>query len=158
MRFYTKRAILFIVINFICLGIGNIPTMKGVLEDWYALGNQAPWTPPGWFFGVAWSTIMIAFGFYMTSVIDNLLKKEKKQIIILYVTSCILNILWCYLFFGSQLILIGLITIVILFILTLYFGYYALKIKKPLSFILVSPYFTWLAIATSLNAYFYIYN
>ena len=158
MRHYTKRAILFILINFICLAIGNVFTMDGVVEDWYKLGNQAPWTPPGWFFGFAWSIIMIGFGFFMTSILDYSSVKNKKVFIYIYVASCLLNIAWCYLFFGKQLILISLITIVLLFTIVAYFAITSIKDKKPLSFVLISPYFTWLIVAISLNAYFYIYN
>lgn len=158
MRYYTKRALLFILINFVCLGIGNFPTMQGVIEDWYVLGNQAPWTPPGWFFGFAWSVIMIAFGFFMTSILDYSTKPNKNKYLKLYFVSCVLNISWCYLFFGYQLILLGLINIIALLIVVLNFAHISIKDKKPLSFVLISPYFIWLIVATSLNAYFYIYN
>lgn len=158
MRFYTKRALLFVLVNFICLAIGNVFTMDGVIEDWYVLGNQAPWTPPGWVFGFAWTTIMICFGFFMTSILDYSSKIKKNKFIKLYVFSCVLNILWCYLFFGQQLLLLGLINIILLLTVVIYFAITSLKDKKPLSFILITPYFLWLIIATSLNAYFYIYN
>lgn len=158
MRHYTKRAFLFIVVNFICLWLGNFPTMNGVNQAWYQLGNQAPWTPPGWVFGFAWTLIMITYGFFMTTLLDYSPVKRKKNFLILYVLSCILNILWCYLFFGNQLILLGLITISLLFLLILYLAVVSVIDKKPLSFVLIAPYCLWLIIATSLNAYFYIYN
>lgn len=158
MRYYTKRALLFIFINFICLGLGNFPTMKGVSSDWYQLGNQAPWTPPGWVFGFAWSIIMVCYGFFMTSILDYSSFIKKRKFIRVYILSCILNILWCYLFFGQQLILLGLVNIIVLFILVFFFAFVSIKDKKPLSFVLILPYFLWLIIATSLNVYFYIYN
>ena len=38
---------------------------NGPMTDWYINLNQAPWSPPGWVFGAAWTTIMICFSIYM---------------------------------------------------------------------------------------------
>ncbi len=57
------RVIIFLVINFAALALGSIFTSAGVSSDWYTNLNQAPWTPPGWVFGAAWTSIMIFFAF-----------------------------------------------------------------------------------------------
>lgn len=59
------RLIIFLTINFGALAIGDIFTSKGVPSDWYVDLVKAPWTPPGWVFGFAWTTIMICFSIYM---------------------------------------------------------------------------------------------
>ncbi|MEM6378823.1 MAG: TspO/MBR family protein, partial [Bacteroidota bacterium] len=53
------RVIIFLILNFVALGIGGFFTGPGTSSEWYNNLNQAPWTPPGWVFGAAWTTIMI---------------------------------------------------------------------------------------------------
>jgi len=60
----------FLVLNFGALGIGVLLMNNGPQDAWYAALNKAPWTPPGWFFGVAWNTIMICFSIYMAYLIQ----------------------------------------------------------------------------------------
>ena len=55
------RTILFLVINFAALAIGVIFTGKGVPSEWYASLSKAPWTPPGWVFGAAWTSITVSY-------------------------------------------------------------------------------------------------
>jgi tryptophan-rich sensory protein len=149
------KIIIFLVINFAALGVGSIFTGSGVPSEWYQSLNKAPWTPPGWMFGVAWTTIMICFSIFMANAWG---KTPNQNVFIgLFVLQLILNILWSLIFFKLQFTLAGLIIIVALTILVGYFlfGYmYQLKLVS----LLVVPYFLWLIIATSLNVYIYIKN
>jgi tryptophan-rich sensory protein len=116
--------------------------------------NQAPWSPPGWFFGAAWTTIMICFSIYMAYLFKFF---KGSKLLVLFGIQFVLNVIWNYIFFNQHLIGIGLIVIVILTIIvgTFLTSYYnKLKIKS----LLIVPYFLWLLIATSLNAYIYLYN
>ena len=60
-----KSIVFFLVINFGGLYIGNLLMNNGPQTTWYTSLNQAPWTPPGWVFGVAWTLIMICFSVYL---------------------------------------------------------------------------------------------
>ena len=149
------RVFFFLIINFAALAIGAISTVEGVPSDWYINLNKAPWTPPGWVFSVAWSTIMIAFAFYMSYLWSS--KENKKIILVLYIIQLALNISWNPAFFlfhdvVSGLVIISVLTILIGYLLIKY--YPALKLKS----ILIFPYFLWLLIATSLNAYIFFMN
>jgi hypothetical protein len=55
----------FVLLNFLGLYIGGRFTGPGVTSSWYQTLDQAPWTPPGWVFGVAWTTVMIGFSWFM---------------------------------------------------------------------------------------------
>ncbi|MEO6884466.1 MAG: TspO/MBR family protein [Bacteroidia bacterium] len=150
-----KRIIIFLLLNFAALGLGGLFTSKGVPSEWYIHLNKAPWTPPGWVFGAAWTLIMICFAFYMSSLWKY--SVSKSLIIALYVIQLMLNISWNPIFFQFHDVLFGLIVITLLtlligFILVYYHS--ILKIKSTL----IMPYFLWLLIATSLNAYILIYN
>ena len=149
------KFILFLIINFAALGIGGLLMGKGANSEWYQALNTAPWTPPGWVFGAAWTLIMVCFSLYMAktwNIINN-----HKILILLFVLQWILNVSWNPSFFKYHEVLLGL---VIISLLTILIGYllfrYVGQIKLWSIFIL--PYFIWLLIATSLNAYIYFKN
>ena len=154
MKFY-KSYLIFIFINFSALGIGTWLMNDGPRTEWYTNLNQAPWSPPGWVFGVAWTFIMICFAVYMAYLIDH--KTDRKKIIILFAIQWVLNISWNPVFFYFQEVLLGMINISLLTILIgyLFFSYRKeLKVKS----IFIVPYLIWLMIATSLNGYILLNN
>lgn len=149
------RIVLFLIFNFAALGIGGLFTGKGVPSDWYQELNKAPWTPPGWVFGTAWTTIMICFAVYMAYLWPT--EENKKLLIGLFLVQWILNVMWNPAFFYYHNVLLGLIVISLLtaligFLLVFYWP--MLKIKSAL----ILPYFLWLLIATSLNGYILFRN
>lgn len=149
------RLITFLIINFSALAIGSIFTAKGVPSEWYADLNKAPWTPPGWVFGAAWTSIMICFALYMAylwPIVEN-----KKLLVCLFMVQWVLNILWNPAFFHYNQIGIGLVLIVSLTILVGIILLYYFPLMKFKS-IFMAPYLVWLIIASSLNAYILLNN
>lgn len=149
------RILLFLVLNFAALGIGSIFTGPGTSSEWYTNLNQAPWTPPGWVFGAAWTTIMLCFAVYMAYAWGA--TKNHSNLIALFAFQWVLNIAWNPAFFYFHQVLLGLILITSLTILVGYFlfAYWPQLKGKAL---LAAPYFIWLLIATSLNAYILFKN
>jgi tryptophan-rich sensory protein len=144
------RIIIFLVLNFAALGIGGLFTGKGVPSEWYNNLDKAPWSPPGWVFGFAWTTIMICFALYMSYAWTKV--SDLKLLLILFGIQWVLNIAWNPAFFyfhqvSFALIIISLLTILVGYFLFVYWS--DLKIYS----LLIMPYFFWLLIATSLNAY-----
>ncbi|NQV77040.1 MAG: tryptophan-rich sensory protein [Lutibacter sp.] len=146
--------LIFLVLNFSALGIGNLLMNNGPTSNWYMELNKAPWTPPGWFFGVAWTTIMICFSIYMSFLI---VQKPNSYVLSLFIIQFLLNIFWNYAFFNQHLVGLGLLVILLL---TLVVGYFLITYTSQLSQIslLIVPYFVWLIVASSLNAYVYFNN
>ncbi|MDA9803977.1 tryptophan-rich sensory protein [Flavobacteriaceae bacterium] len=149
-----KISIFFLVLNFSALAIGSWLMNNGPITNWYMNLNQAPWTPPGWVFGIAWTTIMICFSVYMAYLFMEIFNIN---LILLYLTQLGLNISWNYIFFNQHAIGLGLFCIIALTIIVTLF---LINYRKLLQFksLLIVPYFLWLLIATSLNAYIYFYN
>ncbi|MHB1148007.1 MAG: TspO/MBR family protein [Lutibacter sp.] len=144
----------FLVLNFGALGIGVLLMNNGPESVWYAALNIALWTPPGWFFGVAWTTIMICFSVYMAYLIQA---KYSSNIWLLFFVQFILNISWNYVFFNRHLVLLGLRVIVLLTVLVGYFMLKLNKLMKQKTWFIV-PYFIWLIVASSLNAHVFLNN
>jgi tryptophan-rich sensory protein len=150
-----KLLFLFLFINFGGLAVGSWLMDNGPLTDWYMNLNQAPWTPPGWVFGVAWTTIMICFSIYLTYLFKD---HNSKSLRLLYLFQVFLNVIWNYLFFNQHLVALGLLTIILLTLVIFYFFFkYRMDSMKKLKYLLL-PYMIWLCIASSLNAYILFYN
>ena len=152
-----KKIILFLIlliINFGALGLGSWLMQSGPISEWYMQLYKAPWTPPGWVFGVAWTTIMLCFSVYMTYLF---LGRNNTKLKVLFIFQVILNVSWNYVFFNKHLMGFGLLIILLLSILILYFliNY---KNELKLKSLLIIPYFLWLCVATSLNFYIVLYN
>lgn len=144
------KLILFLVLNFSALALGGLFTGSGVTSEWYTNLNKAPWTPPGWVFGFAWTTIMICFSIFMAQAWS--LAENKTFLILLFAIQWLLNVGWNPIFFYFHQTSVALVVIVLLTLLIGYFIYqYAPSLKWKT--LLLSPYFIWLIIATSLNAY-----
>jgi tryptophan-rich sensory protein len=146
--------ILFLIINFGGLAIGSWLMDNGPLTNWYTNLNQAPWTPPGIVFGIAWTLIMFFFSIYLGKLF---LEDSSKKIKIIFLVQFILNVSWNFIFFNQHLVLFGLITITLL--TALLFNYFFKLSSKVGNYkYLLLPYMIWLCIATSLNLYILVYN
>lgn len=150
-----QRLILFLFLNFGALALGGIFAGQGAVSDWYDALNKAPWTPPGWVFGFAWTTIMICYSIFMTLAWEKLTKRKK--FILLFVIQWILNVGWNPSFFYMHEVLFGLIIISSLtFLIGYIFFSYQTSLKGLVYYLL--PYLIWLCIATSLNGYILAMN
>jgi tryptophan-rich sensory protein len=149
------RIIIFLILNFSALALGGLFTNIGVSSVWYNDLNKAPWTPAGWVFGAAWTTIMILYSLYMAYLWPT--QANKQILLILFVLQWLLNVMWNPVFFYFQnvffaFIIISLLTILVGFLFLQYLT--VLKLKS----LLLLPYFLWLIIACTLNAYIFIKN
>lgn len=149
--------VLFLVLNFGALAIGGILMGASPVENnWYTSLHQAPWTPPGFVFGIAWTIIMLCFSMYLSTSSVFVMSEPKRRKT--YIIHLVLNVAWNPVFFYLHLtwlafpILIGLIFSLIQ--LNRQMAYTFSTAKSWLLF----PYFIWLAIAASLNAYIAIMN
>lgn len=146
---------IFLAINFGGLAIGSFLMNEGPTSDWYSSLNKAPWTPPGWVFGVAWTTIMICFSIYLAKLFTS--EINKKLIFSIFLIEFILNVSWNYLFFNQHLVFTALIGIVLLTAVIFYFYFNLSKNIGKYKYLLL-PYMVWLCIATSLNLYVLEHN
>ncbi|WP_179352459.1 TspO/MBR family protein [Winogradskyella vidalii] len=147
--------ILFLIINFGALALGSLFMGDEVTGAWYTSLNKAPWTPPGWVFGAAWTLIMLCFSIYLTYLFSI---RNSKMVMSVYTFAVLLNISWNYLFFNQHLTSFALVNIILLTLVIVYFFITFGDDKLHRLKYLLTPYIIWLCIATSLNAYVVIYN
>ena len=147
--------ILFLIINFTGLAFGAWLMDNGPQSSWYISLNQAPWTPPGWVFGVAWTTIMICFSVFLAYLFKS--NKSVKWKLV-YTIQVFLNVIWNYIFFNQHLTGLGLLIISLLTVVIFYFFFGIETERHKKTRFLLLPYLIWLGIAVSLNAYIFINN
>lgn len=149
------RVLVFLLLNFLALGIGGFFTGAGVSSGWYQELAKAPWTPPGWVFGFAWTSIMLCFSFFMAILWTK--APDKKLLAWLYLLQWFLNVLWNPAFFHFHQTLIAMLDIAALTLLIAWF-LWSYRQQMGWKSSLILPYLLWLCIASSLNAYIVLCN
>lgn len=155
MKAYVTYFILFFVLNFAALGFGVYLMDGGPLSDWYIQLNKAPWTPPNPAFGICWSVIMVCFTCYMTSLVKHHISAYLVWII--YSFQWVLNSGWNYTFFNQHYPFLSLIILLLLCSIIAYLLFNFMNLLKW-NTLWIIPYFIWLIVAISLNAYIVVYN
>jgi tryptophan-rich sensory protein len=144
--------IIFAVLNFGALGIGAALMGNPRNNQWYQQVNKAPWTPPNWVFGAAWTLIMILFTIFLWVAARNYTMHELQALYVMYALQWVLNVLWNPVFFRWHRAALGLAMIISLELVVGWFmvwGFTHLGVYG----VLMLPYFIWLLIAASLDAY-----
>lgn len=144
----------FLLLNFGALALGGLFTGTGVTSEWYAELHKAPWTPPGWVFGAAWTSIMICYAFYIGVA---WFRTKKRASLISYGLQWVLNVAWNPLFFYFHESAVALVVIVSLTAVLLT-QLIVFNKKMRWTSVLLLPYIVWLGIATSLNLYIVLSN
>ena len=145
--------LLFLAINFLGLYLGGLATGPGVQSEWYQNLNQAPWTPPGFVFGIVWTLIGITW-----SVIGTHLYFNHKEELDAYFGGWLLNLVWNPFFFIFNKPIVSGIVIILLALSVFYNIDFLRKSGKFNLSLWGYLYFFWLMIATSLNWYIIFMN
>ena len=133
---------LYLLYVIIAAGIASYFTNIGLKSSKYLSSRKPTWFPPGWLFGLVWTILYLLYSYSWYKAPDNLNW--------LFILNMILNVSWCFLFFGigrwemALAVLVGLDAI----LLTQVILYY--KYDKLASTLLI-PYFLWACFATFLN-------
>ena len=144
-----KSLVFFLILNFTALYVGSLLMGSSPAENsWYQQLPKAPWTPPGWVFGFAWTVVMITFSFFLSfqGNFSSWSIKYKS----LYSIQWILNVTWNYVFFQTHEVVVALFILIFLFfVLCLIWKNNTSKSHNWT----IAPYFAWLFVAISLNCY-----
>jgi benzodiazapine receptor len=148
--YLKSRFIVFLLLNFAALGIGGFLLGNPATNVWYQHLNKAPWTPPGWVFGVAWFSIMFFYAVFMYNSTKGVSFSGNKLIYSMFLLQWLLNVAWNPLFFRLHWVGMSLIVIILLTAVVGYFAWYGFRNFSFKGFLML-PYLFWLLIAISLN-------
>ena len=154
-----KSALVLIALLAISFGVaalGSIAT-AGNVDGWYASAEKAPWNPPNWLFGPAWTLL------YTLMSVAAWLTWRRGGSLKLYVIQLVLNAIWTPVFFGLYPVIgapalwIALVIILALDVAVLLTMLSFWRASKLAAWLLV-PYWAWVLFATTLNAALAILN
>ena len=132
--------------------IGGVATSRGV-GDWYDSLDRAPWNPPAWLFGPAWTILYVLMAVAAWLVArEGLGDSPVRVALTLYLVQLALNLGWSVVFFGLRRPGLALIEIVVLFVAVAATAIAFQAVSAPAAWLLV-PYLAWVAFAASLNAW-----
>jgi tryptophan-rich sensory protein len=140
------------------VGILGTPFTIAAIPTWYTSLNKPFFSPPTWIFGPVWTILYFLMGVSFYLILQKGWKKKPvKSAGMFFIAQLALNFLWSPIFFGLKSPLLGLITIVAMWILiiTTMKKFYPLS---KLAFYLLIPYLLWVSFATVLNAAILILN
>jgi len=135
-------------------GVFSALVTRGQPRDWFDRLLKAPWNPPSWVFGPAWSILYILIGW---SSYEFYISGGSSIGWGLYATQLCLNWLWSPLFFGlhnANLAFIDILLMLLFIILTM--AWFA-KVSV-FATVLLTPYLLWVIFAASLNGFIILNN
>jgi benzodiazapine receptor len=146
----------FVAISFAVAAFGSIAT-AGNVDGRYADAEKAPWNPPNWLFGPAWTLLYLLMSIAAWLVWRERHRGPVRRALSLYVVQLVLNALWTPVFFGlypalgTPALWIALVIIVALDVAVLLTMLEFWKHSRAAAWLLV-PYWAWVLFATTLNA------
>jgi tryptophan-rich sensory protein len=139
------------VIGIVALGsLSGFLSNSGYSNDWFAALDKPGFMPPGWMFGVVWTTLYALMGLAVAMVWTAPQTPERTTALRLFVAQLAVNFAWSPIFFGARLVEIGLLVILVMFVLVALTAWRFGRIR-PLAGWLLVPYLAWLCVATALN-------
>jgi len=145
-----------LAISFGVAALGSIAT-AGNVDGWYASAEKAPWNPPNWLFGPAWTLL------YTLMSVAAWLVWRRGGSLKPYVIQLVLNAIWTPVFFGLYPVIgapalwIALVIIAALDVAVLLTMLRFWRTSKLAAWLLV-PYWAWVLFATTLNAALAVLN
>ncbi len=127
-------------------------------SDWYSQLNRAPFSPPDWVFGPAWTVL---YAMMAAAVIIIALKGTAtpgvKPALIVFGIQFVLNMAWTPAFFGLQnpALAMGIIVAMWIAIAACIVLFYPIS---RLATGLMIPYILWVSFASALNWYIVTHN
>ena len=135
------------------VGIGTLMgylSNSGFSNDWYARLEKPAFQPPGWAFGVVWTTLYTMMGIALAAILNEPDSNQRRAALSLFGVQLGLNFGWSPFFFGAHMIDVALV-IIVLMLLTAAGTANLFRRLRPVAGWLLVPYLLWLCLATALN-------
>lgn len=123
---------------------------SGYGNPWFDALTKPPFMPPGWTFGVAWTTLYTLMGIALARILAGPPSERRRPALILFFAQLALNFAWSPIFFAGH--DIALATVVIFLMLAMAAAATAqfLRIDRVAGALML-PYLAWLCFAAALT-------
>lgn len=123
---------------------------SGYGNRWFDALIKPDLVPPGWVFGVVWTTLYVLMGVALAMILNARGAKARGTAIALFSVQFIMNLAWSPLFFYAHQVTLALVLIVALLIAVILTTFAFGRIRSLAAWLLV-PYMVWLCLATIFN-------
>lgn len=146
-----KKFLSYLTPVLICFALGFIASrlQADAIRNWYPYLNKPALTPPNWLFPVAWSIIYLMSGL-SAGVVWNKAGDDRNNILTLWGVQQFFNFTWSIVFFTMHNPFVGIINIVLLDLLVMWYIIRTWNTVRAASY-MFWPYMAWIAFATYLN-------
>lgn len=127
------------------------------IDTWYPRLVKSAFTPPDVVFPVAWGIIYICMGVSAGLVWGGDEERGRRATTFLFALQLLLHVLWSVCFFLFRCPLLGLVDIIAIDIVAVWYLVRMFRHNTTSAFLL-TPYMAWLMLATYLNAYIVSFN
>ncbi len=143
----------------ICLAVGAVSrlTHMAAMDFWYPFLNKAPLNPPDIVFPIVWGVLYVLMGISAGLLYGAEKSPARTKALRSFGIQLALNFTWNVLFFYLQNPLLGLINLVVLVVMAIWYFMDTLKIRRSAAWFFL-PYTCWISFATYLNMYILLNN
>jgi tryptophan-rich sensory protein len=144
---------------FVCLTVTVLSVLAvallGVLftdtdSEWYRNLIKPAIQPSGIVFSVVWSVLFVLVGITLFYSCCRGLLKENRALLVYYIASGVLNVLWSFVFFKLQRPTMAFVVILAYFVVTLLLCFEFKEVKSWVKYLFI-PYMAWIFFASVLN-------
>lgn len=146
MVFNVSYVVSFVAVVFTSL-LGSYFTAKNTKSEWYRCIKPKYLTPPGWVFPIVWTTLY----FILFLVLGRAIKQKNWVLSGLMLISLVLNVVWCWLYFGERMVNSAMFVIGVLVALAFAMVIYSWSQGDRHAAKMLLPYTAWLCFASLLN-------
>ena len=150
-----KKFIAYPIAIAVCLGVGYLSSLMqtDALREWYPTVVKSPLSPPNMVFPIVWTALYILMGLSL----GECFRTNNMRAVLPWVLQLVANFLWTLFFFRLRDPLLGLVDLLLLIVLTIWYMSTASRTSSGAGW-LMAPYLLWLCFATYLNWYVYANN
>jgi tryptophan-rich sensory protein len=124
---------------------------RETFRSWYDGLKKAPWNPPRWVFGPAWTLLYLTMGYASYRVLSAY-TSLKWTALGIYWGQLVVNFTWSPIFFGLRRLKLALAIIILLWCLIVANLVLFLLVDTTAGALII-PYLLWVSYATTLNLY-----
>ena len=147
---WRKRALVTVPVVVVLGLLSGWLSNSGFSSDWFVALRKPSFMPPGWVFGVVWTTLYFMMGLAVAMVLAARRSSARLMGLVLFTGQILLNFTWSPVFFGAGMIDWGMVIIVTLDVLVAATIVMFWRVR-PLAGALLLPYLAWLCLASALN-------
>ena len=145
-----KKSLVTVPVIVIFGSLMGLVSNSGLDNGWYAALTTPAFQPPGWAFGVVWTSLYTMLGIALAAILNEPPSKLRRDASWLFGGQLLLNFAWSPIFFALHMIDIALMVIIIMLLMAALTANYFRRLRLVAGWLMV-PYLLWLCVATALN-------